>query len=215
MEGATAGAAAGTAISPGLGTVIGAGLGLAGSLVSSIGSNRASKKQLEWQKYAQQKTWEREDNAVQRRAADLKSAGFNRLLAAGSSASSSAPVHVDAEQPVDYSKIGDPFIADAQVKMALAKQKADISQTEAQTRLLMGQLNGVIKQNDLLERQIDWYKKHPNFSPGVPSGIYSGTGAMQIGDQLWTQLGRAKDWVVRMLAEGKKQGTPWWSSTKK
>lgn len=168
MEEAATGAAAGSLISPGVGTVIGAGLGLVGGLFSGSKNYKLGKKQLEWQKNAQYITWQREDNAVQRRAADLQAAGMNRLLAAGSGATTTAPVHVDAPQYPDLSGVGNPLIQKAQIDMALMKQHADISQTEAQTKLLTGQLNSVTKQNELLQRTIDWYKEHPGTAPNIP-----------------------------------------------
>lgn len=53
---------------------------------------------LRWQKAAQEKTWTREDNAVQRRVADLRAAGLSPTLAAGSAAETHTPIKVDAPQ---------------------------------------------------------------------------------------------------------------------
>lgn len=53
---------------------------------------------MNWQKYAQEKTWTREDNATQRRVADLRAAGLSPTLAAGSAAETHTPIKVDAPQ---------------------------------------------------------------------------------------------------------------------
>lgn len=150
------------------GSLIGAGADLVGGLVSGSKNYKLGKKQLNWQKQVQQTTWNREDNAVQRRAADLESAGMNRLLAAGSAASTSSPVHVDVPHAPDLSGIGDPILRAIETKISLAKQRADISQTEAQTKLLQGQLDQVNKNNELLQQTLDWYRDHPNSAPNIP-----------------------------------------------
>lgn len=46
--------------------------------------------------------WSREDNAVQRRKADLVAAGLSPVLAAGSAAQSSAPIKMDSPQSQDW-----------------------------------------------------------------------------------------------------------------
>lgn len=74
--------------------LISQGLGLAGDAFN-IGSQISNTQYL---KGVQEKTWEREDNAVQRRAADMAKAGINPLLAAGAAASSSAPIQVGVPQ---------------------------------------------------------------------------------------------------------------------
>lgn len=97
-----------------------------------------------WQNHKNQEnmeeTWRREDSAVQRRAADLEAAGLSRTLAAGSAASSSAPIRMEAPQL----KL-DPLQAKQQAemnefqKMSMEKQlmsmDAQISRTRQQEAL--------------------------------------------------------------------------------
>ena len=143
----------------------GALIGGAATLATGLMGSSASADALKWNKEAQRITWKREDNAVRRRAADLKAAGMSPLLAAGASAQTSPAAHIGAQEMPD---IGGAVNNVIQTKMAMAKQNADISQTEQQTKLLEGQLDTVRKQNQLLQQTIDWYKDHPGTAPNIP-----------------------------------------------
>lgn len=110
---------------------------------------------LAYQKDMQQQAWAREDNAVQRRRADLEAAGFSPTLAAGSGASSSSPIQVPTPQ--------NQFNAESSLAnmMNLKLQKANIAQTKAQTDLLKSNAdyaksNTALTDQKLLNEQRDY-----------------------------------------------------------
>lgn len=70
--------------------------------------------------FQQNKVWQREDTAVQRRVADLKAAGLSPTLAAGSAATTSSPIAVNAPE------FNPMLISD------MSRAKADISRTKAE-----------------------------------------------------------------------------------
>lgn len=92
-----------------------------------------------WDMFSQGVTWRREDNAVQRRVHDLEAAGLNRTLAAGSAASSSAPIMIGRNTGA----------ADAYQNAAL--HKAQVAQTAAGTAAAIGSARKVNAEAQFLE----------------------------------------------------------------
>lgn len=112
-----------------LGGLVNAGSTIAGT-VDSIKTNKENlslqKDNLAYQKDLQKEIFAREDNAVQRRVADLKAAGLSPTLAAGSSAGAGSVVSTSA--PQKRSNL-ESYLALASVGTALAQQQK--AQTEA------------------------------------------------------------------------------------
>jgi len=105
-------------------------MGAVADIGLGIGNLVMQQRNLNYQKNMQQKAWEREDNATQRRVADLKAAGLSPTLAAGSVAQASAPIQTHAPQ---YS--GPSMQEKALNYLALTKMKADVATTVAQKEI--------------------------------------------------------------------------------
>ncbi len=132
--------------------------------VDSIKTNKENlalqKDNLAYQKDLQKTLFQREDNAVQRRVADLKAAGLSPTLAAGSSAGAGSVVSTSAPQKKSNLES---YLALASVGTALAQQQK--AQTEAD-----------IARQQLIQDKMDtdYYKKK-----GV-SPVESRTGFQQL-----------------------------------
>lgn len=122
----------------------GAALGLGYTGYQSYLQNQTDKKnyklqkeQFEYQKGLQERMFEREDNAAQRRAADLQAAGLSKTLAAGNAAQAGPVVKTDVPQMA--SKGREMAMQTGQQTMALAldiaRARADISKTMADTEV--------------------------------------------------------------------------------
>ncbi len=125
------------------------------------------KENLDYQKSLQKVMFEREDNAVQRRLNDLKSAGLSPVLAAGSSANA-GPVISTAPPQRGNDLQG--YLALAQVGTMIANQQraqteADIArQTLNQSRIktLADTFSSVMLGNDAIQKTMDtkYFAKH-------------------------------------------------------
>lgn len=104
-------------------------------------------KQFEYTKWINSQQMMREDNAIQRRAADLEKAGMNRLMAAGSEAQAGTLTSFQGNAGGSAPQIDIPNPIEAYLN---AKQsQANIANTEAQTALIRNQSDTESTKQDL------------------------------------------------------------------
>lgn len=174
VVGTVAGAALGTAVAPGIGTLVGAGIGgsVSGALASMSQSDKnvaLQREQFEYQKQLNQTAMDREDNAVQRRAADLMSAGLSPTLAAGSAAQtahmSSAPA---PQHDVDHRANAHAIASQIAMGLQLENMVAQNSYLKAQENLVTSQQNRI---DTLLPYEtFDLYEQ--SRLRGAPNGLW-------------------------------------------
>lgn len=170
--------------------------------VSNIKTNKENlalqKENLAYQKDLQNTIFAREDNAVQRRVADLKEAGLSPTLAAGSSAGVGSVVSTSAPQKKSNLES---YLALASVGTALAQQQkaqteADIARQQliqdkmdtnyyksrgispvesrfGYQQLLTNLLNGFLNNTVVNPNLPDLYKSYANANPNPPKEVGS------------------------------------------
>lgn len=116
-----------------------AGLGLGMNAITNMMNFGMQNSNLGYQKKLQQQIFEREDNAVQRRVADLEAAGLNKNLAAGSSAGAGSVVSTSAPQAqnTDLGAMLDYKAATASIN----KIEAETNNLNIQNTILKNQAN--------------------------------------------------------------------------
>ena len=165
------------------------GLAAAGASAASTGINYTMTGKINKKQEAlMRESWAREDNAVQRRVADLKAAGLSPTLAAGSAASSSGPIKLNTPQ-VDFGGIVNHSLEAMSAVQALRGQKLDNENKR--------------KTNELLQKQIDafglpdWYNAMINifgldgvrdFLKGIGNKFTGGASAPQIINNVYDSL---------------------------
>lgn len=130
------------------------GLGVSGG--SAIANYKLGQDQIDYLKWAQKRTWEREDTAAQRRAADLESAGLSKTLAAGGAAASSGPISVPRNEfdATGISRSVQDIYARKEIGQKIAQSREDILNMRAQREATIANTARINAETDRINQDI-------------------------------------------------------------
>lgn len=173
----------------------------------------AQKSWLNYQKQLQQQIFAREDNAVQRRAKDMKAAGFSPYLAAGNAAGAGTVVSTAA--PHMDNSVSPQLSSYLQYKLNASQANANIDRTKAEELSIKNSAELTRKNIELAQLQIDWYKNHPGYAPGVTQDkTILGTASSMLGEYFSNYTDLRNRGYSRLEALGLKTPTKSSSSSK-
>lgn len=134
----------------GWGVAAGVGAALAsagGSIASALQSEKAVKRQIEWEK-------ERAKNAHQWEVQDLKAAGLNPILSAGGSGATTGGISAPVPDTSGYSGAGTALIEAINTAYNAANTNATIGKTGAETQNITQDTQNKITAQELMQKQI-------------------------------------------------------------
>lgn len=143
-------------LTAGLGASAGALLGGASSIFNNERNLNAQREAQDYSKWANQVTWEREDNAVRRRVADLKAAGLSPVLAAGSSAQAGSPIKIDPAMSQDL--LGAEGMISGMTKGAQTQQSLMAAEAaKQQIELMKAQTDKIRSEKNVIDNEAGLY----------------------------------------------------------